>query len=865
MVNCNLNSRLIIQGRSCFYDNLLLSPSGKNVVKITDNSDCQTLISDAHESSITCIGSVNNSILVTSANDELLKLWTKTNDDFNLLCELQLEYNVSDMTCTDSYVYIACLHPVVKRKVLLSVYYIDLTQKVTKKIKPKIECIFTSSSITYLEGICKISATSDDEFIGISFQKKIWLYSRELQCTRMIDVSLHNQQKKYSLNFEENITCIAMNHNTKSLACGFEIGSIRVWRILNLKCLFWSDEKYIPNFCRLHWHSHAVSSLEYSDNGAYLLSGGEEGVLVAWSSSSYTDQYRKHFLPRLSGPILYITPPNNEHILVTTHLDNSLSLINLNSFKIINSIHEMNTPLQFTTKLIHKGRNNKRSTDVIYGPIDINDSIYHHILPPIIFNSIYNNNILNFIIGRTGNSLQIIDIHGEILSKIDIIPKHHVARSFESFGTPWMVDRVSVSPEGSLTTVESQEAPPHHTFISNATRQACICEKNCPNWINPTLVQDTSTEFQIAALATEEPPMCINLKFWDRVSPPPPEEEDDEDEEENEKKKKKIEFKLHSRVVGAHSRSVTAVLHHPKKESIVYTTSLDTYIKRWRKTSIIEGVEPVEVWSCDLCYSWRGYPCYCADINEDGTVLCIGHGPYITLWNINDNIILIRYINPGIVKLQEIIADDLSNKVVSNEIKRNYIIKVKMVGKWEETSSTSFIVCTTSDNSLQVWDSSSNSRLLWILDNCYTFSAHVIDESSIILATLTQLCESTPQVLKVYSVKETASKCVAELNFDESDVLLSKKRPYFRWLINNNKSKTWGGRIITDLISTILPNSTFCLIGLTESGSIININILLDDIIQDIPDIIDKTKKSIKEDKYIKKIKRRRTTPITVL
>lgn len=54
----------------------------------------------------------------------------------------------------------------------------------------------------------------------------------------------------------------------------------------------------------LHWHAHAVGALQFTANGAYLLSGGEEAVLVNWQLRS-TGQ--KDFLPRLGAPIIGMT------------------------------------------------------------------------------------------------------------------------------------------------------------------------------------------------------------------------------------------------------------------------------------------------------------------------------------------------------------------------------------------------------------------------------------------------------------------------------------------------------------------------------------------------------------------------------
>lgn len=53
----------------------------------------------------------------------------------------------------------------------------------------------------------------------------------------------------------------------------------------------------------LHWHAHAVASLAFTPNGAYLLSGGEEAVLVLWQLHTG----HQEFVPRLGAPILSLS------------------------------------------------------------------------------------------------------------------------------------------------------------------------------------------------------------------------------------------------------------------------------------------------------------------------------------------------------------------------------------------------------------------------------------------------------------------------------------------------------------------------------------------------------------------------------
>ena len=51
----------------------------------------------------------------------------------------------------------------------------------------------------------------------------------------------------------------------------------------------------------LHWHAHPVGALHFTPNGASLLSGGKEGVMVNWNLRSGG---QRDFLPRLGGPIV---------------------------------------------------------------------------------------------------------------------------------------------------------------------------------------------------------------------------------------------------------------------------------------------------------------------------------------------------------------------------------------------------------------------------------------------------------------------------------------------------------------------------------------------------------------------------------
>lgn len=74
---------------------------------------------------------------------------------------------------------------------------------------------------------------------------------------------------------------------------------------------------------KFHWHSTAVSTLQFALNGDYLLSGGEEGVLVLWQMSTSA----KQFLPRVARRIEAIGVSNTSKLYALKLDDNIVKLV----------------------------------------------------------------------------------------------------------------------------------------------------------------------------------------------------------------------------------------------------------------------------------------------------------------------------------------------------------------------------------------------------------------------------------------------------------------------------------------------------------------------------------------------------------
>jgi NET1-associated nuclear protein 1 (U3 small nucleolar RNA-associated protein 17) len=102
----------------------------------------------------------------------------------------------------------------------------------------------------------------------------------------------------------EALTCLALHPTEDYFATGDDKGNIRLWYCLHesIAVPVAEVEKRAPT-STLHWHAHAVSTISFTPNGAYLLSGGEESVLVIWQIHSG----KREFIPRVGAPINSVT------------------------------------------------------------------------------------------------------------------------------------------------------------------------------------------------------------------------------------------------------------------------------------------------------------------------------------------------------------------------------------------------------------------------------------------------------------------------------------------------------------------------------------------------------------------------------
>jgi NET1-associated nuclear protein 1 (U3 small nucleolar RNA-associated protein 17) len=115
------------------------------------------------------------------------------------------------------------------------------------------------------------------------------------------------------------LTSIALHPTAPHAATGDECGRIQLWYNVARP----SSSGNTTTTTTLHWHSHRLHALCFTPDGHYLLSGGEESVLVIWQLRTL----KKQFLPRLGSTIVAISvAPDGMHYIVGTD-DNTVHVI----------------------------------------------------------------------------------------------------------------------------------------------------------------------------------------------------------------------------------------------------------------------------------------------------------------------------------------------------------------------------------------------------------------------------------------------------------------------------------------------------------------------------------------------------------
>ncbi|GAV59567.1 WD40 domain-containing protein [Cephalotus follicularis] len=195
--------------------------------------------------------------------------------------------------------------------------------------------------------------SSSGKFLGVRVKRKLHIWKvPEMDSDRVVI-------KKVTLHHTKNMTVFAFHPTQRIMAAGDVTGRILIWRgfgdrtfaigdaSLNERDL--KDDEERPGVrgdddadsCTTwHWHPTEVNVLSFSSDGAYLYSGGNEGVLVVWQ----LDTGKKKFLPRIGSPLLYFTYSPDPSFSSISCADNQIHLLITPSMAILKSISGIKLP-----------------------------------------------------------------------------------------------------------------------------------------------------------------------------------------------------------------------------------------------------------------------------------------------------------------------------------------------------------------------------------------------------------------------------------------------------------------------------------------------------------------------------------------
>ncbi|KIJ54655.1 hypothetical protein M422DRAFT_24559 [Sphaerobolus stellatus SS14] len=227
----------------------------------------------------------------------------------------------------------------------------------------------------------------------------------------------------------EMLTCLAFHPTEDYFATGDNIGQIRLWYCLDPALMESASEglERRAKTTTMHWHAHPVSSLSFSGNGAYLLSGGEEAVLVIWQLHSG----KREFVPRVGAPISTISVASHqtsdeEYLLVLS--DATIVFISSATFRIARSFARVKHDPKFWSS----------------GPAPL---AFHTLTSTVILPSSHPSSLLAYSPSTS-----------TLISEIEVSPSNRVSRKEEKSLDPSRVEKAVISPDGLwLATIDGRE------------------------------------------------------------------------------------------------------------------------------------------------------------------------------------------------------------------------------------------------------------------------------------------------------------------------------------------------------------------------------------------------------------------------
>ncbi|XP_066358798.1 LOW QUALITY PROTEIN: uncharacterized protein [Miscanthus floridulus] len=195
----------------------------------------------------------------------------------------------------------------------------------------------------------KIVASSSGEFLGITNKRKLHIWSIPTKDFKP------DKMRKIKLRHTKHLTTLAFHPTERTVAGGDVTGRILIWRCFGNSKFSESSVKSKEDEGRdgvrgdddadtcttWHWHSSSVKFLKFSSDGAYLFSGGLEGVIVVWQ----LDTGKRRYKPRLGSPLLFFVDSPDSSISCVSCTNNQVYLLRMPNMEVMRSIAGIKLPI----------------------------------------------------------------------------------------------------------------------------------------------------------------------------------------------------------------------------------------------------------------------------------------------------------------------------------------------------------------------------------------------------------------------------------------------------------------------------------------------------------------------------------------
>ena len=385
--------------------------------------------------------------------------------------------------------------------------------------------------------------------------------------------------------YERDLVAVAIqpSHSSPIVATGDCEGRIILW--YNLVGAAPAGERTSPSRTSLHWHAHAVSTLAFTGDGNYLLSGGEEAVLVLWQIGTT----EKTFLPRLGAPLCRISVSADSLSFGVTTADNFLRVVDSVDLRVRWNVRGLACArphpflgIEDTFRRVSDGSKRRLGAAgaVAVDPID----------GAIVMNGVHG----------TGTVQMYDAANDRHLSDLTVAQRNVVSRTQNERLAPTVVEHICFSRDGhDLITVDRLTDPKFDDAVSlKFWERSSLAQGSAAAYTINTRVESPHKKF-ISALC------CGSYRGGGRSK-------------------------------GGGEAAVP----------LVVTASHDSFFKLWTKQStelaprVGGDVASTAVWSCQSTVFFREKPIVDAAFSFDGSLLAVAYSKIVTLWDPRSNALL---------------------------------------------------------------------------------------------------------------------------------------------------------------------------------------------------------------------------------